>query len=176
VIVITEPHLDVEPSLLAGKARDTLCLTWEERRWTRKRVVTTAGREVALALPTGSLLRPGDVVAVETEWYLEIEGKPEPVLTVTPKDRAEAIRVAFDVGNRHFPLAISGEDLLVPDDTAMEQLLTRLGVVWSRRAAIFAPLGSGHSHEHGKSALDGHTHGGAAPPPGPPPHGYTRHD
>ena len=40
-------------------------------------------------------------------------------------------------------------------------------------AAVFAPLGGGHSHEHGKSALDGHSHpdlggSGAAPPPGPP--------
>lgn len=159
MVVITESHLHVEPSALKGKERDTLCLTWEERRWTRKRIVTTAGREVGLALPTGSLLRPGDIVAVEAEWYLEIEGKPEPVLAVTPRDRDEAIRVAFDVGNRHFPLAVSGDDLLVPDDTAMEQLLTRLNVPFKRSAAVFAPLGGGHSHEHGKSALDGHTHG-----------------
>ena len=173
MVVITEPHVHVDPSALEGKGRDTLCLTWEERRWTRKRIVTTQGREVALALPTGSLLQPGDVVAVESDWYLEVEGKPEPVLAITPRDRNEAIRVAFDVGNRHFPVAISGGDLLVPDDTAMEQLLTRLGVVWKRRAAVFAPLGGGHSHEHGTSALDGHSHpelggSGAAPPPGPP--------
>ncbi len=169
MVVITEPHLHVAASALEGKERDTLCLTWEERRWTRKRIVTTQGREVALALPTGSLLRPGDVVAVEADWYLEVEGKPEPILAITPKDRNEAIRVAFDVGNRHFSVAISGDDLLVPDDTAMEQLLTRLGVVWKRSAAVFSPLGGGHSHEHGTSALDGHTHGhhpdlgGAAP-------------
>jgi urease accessory protein len=165
MVVITEPHVHVDASDLEGKERDTLCLTWEERRWTRKRIVTTLGREVALALPTGSLLRPGDVVAVEAAWYLEVEGKPEPVLAVTPKDRNEAIRVAFDVGNRHFPVAISGDDLLVPDDTAMEQLLTRLGVAWKRAAAVFAPLGAGHSHEHGKSALDGHSHGHALLPP-----------
>src|SRR5713101_727950 len=158
MVVITAPAVPVASAALEGRRLDTLCLTWEERRWTRKRVVTTAGREIGLALPTGSLLRPGDVVAVEPDWYLEIEGKPEPVLTVTPKDRAEAIRIAFDVGNRHFPLAVLGEELLVPDDTAMEQLLTRLGVVWTRRAAVFAPLGGGHSHKHGKSALDGHSH------------------
>ena len=95
----------------------------------------------------------------------------EPVLAVTPRDRNEAIRIAFDVGNRHFPLAIAGDDLLVPDDTAMTQLLTRLGVAWKRSAAVFAPLGADHSHEHGHSPLDGHTHvvggsgGGAAPLP-----------
>jgi urease accessory protein len=158
MVVITERAVPVASATLEGRQRDTLCLTWEERRWTRKRVVTAAGREVGLALPTGSLLRPGDIVAVEADWYLEIEGRPEPVLAVTPRSRDEGIRIAFDVGNRHFPLAIDGDDLLVPDDTAMEQLLTRLGVVWQRRAAIFAPLGGGHTQEHGKSALDGHGH------------------
>ena len=173
MLLITETHVHVDGATLAGKQRDTLCLTWEERRWTRKRATTTGGREVALALPTGSLLHPGDIVAVEADWYLEIEGRPEPVLAVTPRDRNEAIRIAFDVGNRHFPLAIAGDDLLVPDDTAMTQLLTRLGAAWKRSAAVFAPLGAGQSHEHGHSPLDGHTHpelGGsdAAPPPGPP--------
>jgi urease accessory protein len=155
--VITEPARPITSAALEGRQRDTLCLTWEERRWTRKRVVTTAGREVGLALPTGSHLQPGDIVAVESDWYLEIEGKPEPVLAVTPRSTDEAIRMAFDVGNRHFPLAKDGDDLLVPDDTAMEQLLSRLGVVWRRRAAIFAPLG-GTAWEHGRSALDGHSH------------------
>jgi urease accessory protein UreE len=76
---------------------------------------------------------------------------------VTPRSVDEAIRIAFDVGNRHFPLARDGDDLLVPDDTAMEQLLSRLGVAWKRRSAIFAPLG-GKTWEQGRSALDGHSH------------------
>jgi urease accessory protein len=158
VIVITESHLHVAPGALAGRERDTLRLSWEERRWTRKRVLTTGGREVALALPTGSVLRPGDVIAVEGDWYLVVEGRPEPVLAVAPRDRAEAIRVAFDVGNRHFSLALEGDLILVPDDTAMEQLVTRLGVPWERREAVYDPIGGGHRHEPGVSPLDGHDH------------------
>jgi len=147
MLVITESALPVEPAALAGLERDTLSLTWEERRWTRKRVRSTGGREVALALPTGSLLRPGDVLAREAGWYLVVEGRPEPVLAVFPRDRAEAIRIAFEVGNRHFSLALEGEGILVPDDTAMEQLLIRLGVPWKRQEAIYDPLGGApHSH------------------------------
>ena len=158
MVVITEPASRVTSSDLEGRQRETLRLTWEERRWTRRRVVTSSGREVALALPTGSILQPGDVVAVEAHWYLQIEAQPEPVLAVTPRNRDEAIRVAFDVGNRHFPLAIDGADLLVPDDTAMEQLLVRGGLVWRRCTAVFAPLGA-PAPDHGRSALDGHSHG-----------------
>jgi urease accessory protein len=135
VLVITEPSVSGAAAALAGKERDTLRLTWEERRWTRKRVVTTAGRTVALALPTGSVLGDGDVLAVEEDWYLVVEAQPEPVLAALPRNRAEAIRLAFDVGNRHFALALDGPALLVPDDTAMEQLLTRARVPWDRRRA-----------------------------------------
>jgi urease accessory protein len=99
--VITEAPAPVDPESLAGKERDTLHLTWEERRWTRKKVVTTAGREIALALPTGTVLEPGDVLAVEEQWYLVVEPRPEPVLALFPVSYEAAVRIAFDVGNRH---------------------------------------------------------------------------
>ena len=158
MVVITAPATPVASAELEGRRRETLCLTWEERRWTRRRVVTSSGREVGLALPTGSVLQPGDIVALEMDWYLQIVARPEPVLAVTPRNREESIRFAFDVGNRHFALAVDGADLLVPDDTAMEQLLVRLGLVWRRCTAVFAPLGGAQAQDHGRSALDGHSH------------------
>jgi urease accessory protein len=141
--VITEARPGVDAAALAGKARDTLCLAWEERRWTRKRVTTTAGREIALALPTGSVLEPGAVLAVEADWYLTVEARPEPVLAIFPATYEEALRIACDVGNRHFTLATDGDALLVPDDTAMEHLMDRLGVRWERRDVVYSPLGGG---------------------------------
>ena len=137
MVVITA---DVQTADLAGKARDPLRLTWEERRWTRKRVRTEAGRELALALPTGTRLRPGAVIAVGPDWYAAVEAREEPVIAIAPRDGAEAVRVAFDVGNRHFPLAVQGDRLLVPDDSAMEQLARRLDLAWTRCRAVFEPL------------------------------------
>jgi urease accessory protein len=142
--VITEAPGPVAAAALTGRARDTLRLTWEERRWTRKKVVTTAGRDIALALPTGTVLEPGDVLAVEEDWYLAVEARPEPVLALFPESNEAAIQIAFDVGNRHFSLGCDGDTLLVPDDTAMEDLVRRRGVRWERREMVYAPLeGSG---------------------------------
>jgi len=141
--VITDLPRAIEPAALAGKARDTLSLTWEERRWTRKRVTTTGGREVALALPTGSVLEPGAILAVAEDWYLAVEARPEAVLACVPSSHPEALRIAFDVGNRHFTLAVEDGALVVPDDPAMSQLLSRLGVRWERRMSVYAPLGGG---------------------------------
>lgn len=141
--VITEAPRPVPPAALAGKARDTLHLTWEERRWTRKRVTTAGGRELALALPTGTVLDPGAVLLVEDDWYLVVEARPEPLLAIFPASREEALRLAFEVGNRHFTLAFEDGALLVPDDTAMIQLATRAGARWERRQAVYTPLGGG---------------------------------
>jgi urease accessory protein len=122
-------------------------MTAEERRWVRRRVTSKSGREVGLALPTGTIIQPGDILVNESGWYLEVEAAEEQVLAVRPRDRRAALRVAFEVGNHHFPLAIEDEALLVPDDTAMVQLLNRLGERWERRRAVFNPIAKEHRHD-----------------------------
>ncbi len=148
VVVVTHPHVHLHDADLSRLERDALVLTAEERRWGRRRVTTQAGRTLALALPTGSALTPGEILHVGPGWYVVIEAAPEPVLVVTPRSRDEAIRIAFEVGNRHFTLALDGERLLIPDDPAMEQLLGRLDVAFERVQRVFVPVGAGHRHDH----------------------------
>ena len=145
--MITEMAGHVADAALAGLERDTLVLTAEERRWARRRVTTSAGRTLALALPTGSVLVPGAVLYVGADWFVVIECANEACLAVTPASREEALRVAFEVGNRHFNLALDGERLLVPDDPGMDILLTRLGVRYERVRAVFTPIGRAQRHD-----------------------------
>ena len=147
VIVVTGLRGHIDERELAGRERDVVVMTAEERRWGRRRVVTVGGRELGLALPTGSVLTPGEVLHVEDDWYVVVEAAPEPVLVVVPRSREEGLRVAFEVGNRHFTLAVEDERLLVPADPAMEQLLRRLAVPFERARAVFVPLGHGHRHD-----------------------------
>jgi urease accessory protein len=146
-VVVTTTHDPAAAAARPDRERDVLLLTAEERRWGRRRVTTRGGRELALALPTGSVLAPGDVLHVDADWYVVVEAAPEPVLALTPRSAAEGLRVAFEVGNRHFTLALDGARLLVPDDPAMVQLLDRLGVPFEHTRAVFLPLGHGHRHE-----------------------------
>jgi urease accessory protein len=147
VPVVTEVRADVADDALAGLDEDRLALTAEDRRWGRRRVRTREGRELHLALPTGSRLVPGTVLFIGEGWYVRIEAALEPVLAVKPGSAGEAIRIAFEVGNRHFTLAIDGDRLLVPADPAMEQLVERLGVPFERTDAAFEPIGGGHRHD-----------------------------
>jgi hypothetical protein len=55
-------------------------------------------------------------------------------------------------------LAVCGDLLLVPDDSAMEQLLERLGASWERRVMQFEPIGVEHRRDNGASPSEGQTH------------------
>jgi len=149
LLIIERPIPTVQPEELQGKEEDRLVLGWEQRRWLRGRFTTAKGRKIGLALPTGTTLDPDAILCVEPDWYLRVEAAIEPVLEIHPSSREEAVRIAFEVGNRHFPLAMQEDRLLVPDDKAMTRLMDRLGVAWERRQAVFNPMGSAQPHQHG---------------------------
>jgi urease accessory protein UreE len=144
--IVTDRRI-VEAQELLGRERDVLVLTAEERRWGRRRARTAAGRELALALPTGSVLAAGEVLHVDRDWYVVVEAAMEAVLAVEPRSAEEGLRLAFEVGNRHFMLAWDGARALLPDDPAMEQLLKRMDLPFERTRAVFVPLGRGHRHD-----------------------------
>ena len=146
-IIVDALPANISPADLQGKEADSLLLTWEQRRWMRGRFTTTAGREIGVALPTGIQVEPGQTLWIGAEWYLTMEAASEPLLEIYPDDREQAIRIAFEIGNLHFPLAVSDDKLCVPDDSAMVQLLGRIGVRWEKSFAAFRPIGRGSPHE-----------------------------
>jgi urease accessory protein len=137
---------------LRAKEEDKLILTWEQRRWMRGRFTTARGRKIGVALPTGATLAHGTILYVGADWYLKIEAASEPVLEILPADYNEAVKIAFEVGNRHFPLALEESKILVPDDKVMVRLMDRLGAPWERRQAIFDPIGTTQLHQHGSTS------------------------
>lgn len=142
-IIVDALPTGVKPADLQGKETDRLPLTWEQRRWIRGRFTTEKGREIGVALPTGVQIEPGQIMWIGPDWYLIMEAAREPLLAIHAADRQETIRIAFEIGNLHFPLATAGEKLLVPDDPAMSQLLDRIGASWERCCLAFQPIGRG---------------------------------
>jgi urease accessory protein len=133
---------------LLGKEEDKLVLGWEQRRWMRGRFTTERGRKIGVALPTGTMIAPGSILHVGEDWYLKMEAAIEPVLEIVPSDSAEAVKIAFEVGNRHFPLALDENKILLVEDKAMVRLMERLGVPFRRRRAVFDPIGNTQLHQH----------------------------
>jgi urease accessory protein len=134
---------------LQAKQEDKLVLAWEQRRWARGRFTTAKGRKIGIALPTGSALAPGSILWIGPDWYLKIEAATESVIEILPSGYKHAVQIAFEIGNRHFPLALNENRLLVPDDKAMIRLMDRLGAPWERKQAVFDPIGNTQLHPHG---------------------------
>jgi urease accessory protein len=148
-LIIDRLHPSANQDDLRAKEEDKLVLAWEQRRWMRGRFTTERGRKIGIALPTGTTLMPGTILYVGADWYLKIEAAIESVLEIFPSDYNEAVKIAFEVGNRHFPLALEESKILVPDDKVMVRLMERLGAPWERRQAIFDPIGNTQLHQHG---------------------------
>jgi urease accessory protein len=148
-LIIDRLHHSADQDELRAKEEDKLVLTWEQRRWMRGRFTTAQGRKVGVALPTGTALAHGAILYVGADWYLKIEAAIEPVLEIVPSDYSDAVKIAFEVGNRHFPLALEKSKILVPDDKVMVRLMERLGAPWERRQAIFDPISNTQLNPHG---------------------------
>ncbi len=134
------------PAVLAGAEHDVLVMGWEARRQTRQRATTLHGRELALALPTGTVLGDGEVVHIGQGFYVSIEAEREDVLVVPLNDAATAAAVAYELGNRHLPVSLREGFLATPYDRLVEAVLAKSGVTYGRGKEKFEPLRTLHHH------------------------------
>lgn len=127
--------------------RVTLAMTASERVKVRRRVVAPDGVELALALPTGTKLWPGQVLhAAPTKVYV-IEAAPEDVLVIHAGDPKEAAFVGHLMGNLHRDIDLEGDGIVVLYDEPMEERLVRARLRFERARRPF----------HGSAARD-HVH------------------
>src|SRR5271155_2457933 len=68
-------------------------MTSGDRRRVRRRLEALDGTAFTLELPTGTVLKPGQVLHVEDGRAYVIDAAPEDVLVVYPRTLAEAARV-----------------------------------------------------------------------------------
>ena len=137
------------PDVARSYARDTVTLGWEERIETRGRRRTDGGVEFATSLPRGTVLHGGDCFVLDAaQRVAAVVERPEPVLVIQPRTPAEWALRAYQIGNRHQPLMITGEALVCPDVPGMEQLLERYRIPYVRQVRAFTPaiIVADHSH------------------------------
>ena len=166
------------PALL--KRAPTLDLDWDTRQKSRFGATDSAGRELAVLLPRGTVLRGGDVLVVDDGSLVRVQAAPQAVLQVrhcsahgSPFD---LLRAAYHLGNRHVPLELQPDLLQLEPDPVLADMLHRQHLIVSEAQAAFEPEagaygeGAGHSHHHGHGHSHDHDHEGAhahSPAPAP---------
>ncbi len=124
-----------------------LAMTAHDRRRVRRIVDAPDGTALALELPTGTVLNPGQVLHRAGRRAYVVGAADEDVLVAKPRDVAEAARVGHLVGNLHRDIEIDGEEVIALADEALADRLARAGVPFERRRRAFHGRAPGdHSH------------------------------
>ena len=157
----------LSPVLLQRAA--TLELDWDQRQKSRFDAVDSGGRLLNVFLPRGSVVRGGDVLVAEDGSLIAVRAAPQPVLVVrhcpehgTPFD---LLRAAYHLGNRHVPLELQPDRLLLEPDHVLAGMLRQMHLIVSEESSAFepesgayAPAGAAHGHEHGHDHGHDHAH------------------
>jgi urease accessory protein len=132
-----------------GYTRDTLTLTWEQRRHGHGRRTSDSGIEFAISLPGGKILKGGDCMVLEPErTIVAVKETPEPVYVVRPKTPQDWAYYAYHVGNRHQEVMIGETELIFLQNPAVRSLLEQLHAHFEidERPFTAALVNAGHFH------------------------------
>ena len=136
---------------LSPSERDIVRLDWEARQKCRQRLRTEAGREIGLALPTGTRLSPGDVLYQDADVEIVVEGDPEKVFVLRPEKREVFGLICYQIGNLHRAIGFDDGAILVPYEPVLEKQLARLGFTYTVEERVFTGVvqqSQSHAHVH----------------------------
>ena len=141
----------------------TLTLPFEKRQKARQRARLTAGFDIGIHLPRGTVLRGGDRLRAADGTTVVIVAAREPVSTVWCRDLRRLAQVAYHLGNRHVALEIGNGWVRYLADHVLDAMVAQLGLVVVHHDEPFEPESGAygaHGHAHG-TTLDALGHGHA---------------
>ena len=156
-----------EQGRLNSQSLDYVTLQWYEADRRILRTTTRNGLDIAFKLlKEGQRLRHGDVVYLNDQLAIIIDIEPSEVMVLSPQTLPEMARACYEIGNKHTPLFLDGNELLLPYDKPLFEWLAAAGFAPQRdhrrlseqlRANSAQGVG-GHSHSHDHHHHHGHTH------------------
>jgi urease accessory protein len=127
----------------------TLTLPFEQRSKRRLRTRLDDGREVAIAMSHGPVLRSGDRLRTDDGAIVEVRSAHETVSTARCTDALLLARACYHLGNRHVALEIAPEVLRYAHDHVLDDMLRKLGLDVSTESAPFEPEAGAYAEAHG---------------------------
>ena len=135
-----------------GQADATVSLTYDARLLRRKRLTTDAGEHFLVDLPKTTSVNAGEAFLLEDGREVHVRAADEPLMRVT----GDIVRLAWHIGNRHAPCAISSDSLVVQREKVMRTMLEQLGATVTDFDGPFTPEGGAYGH--GRTMGHDHSH------------------
>ncbi len=115
---------------LNGFEIDTLVLEWYELNKRIQRKTTTSGREIALKFTFESVvLKEGDLLYynVDEKVVIAVRVLNTTTIVISPANMLEMATICYEIGNKHMPLFIDNDDILLPYEAPMFKWLEAAG-------------------------------------------------
>lgn len=147
---------------------DIVKLEWHEANRRILRKTSEQGKDIAFRLlQEGQRLTHGAVVYASEDVCISIHIKRCNVIVMSPETMPEMARACYEIGNKHSPLFLDGDELIMPYDKPMFLWLQAAGFCpkQDRRRlthvlrANSAPGMSSHTHHHSHGHEHSHSHG-----------------
>ena len=143
------------------KRATTVELDWDVRQKSRFAATDSAGRELGIFLPRGTLVRGGDVLVAEDGSMVRVIAAPQPVLVITHCTQHgtpfDLTRAAYHLGNRHVPIELQPDHLKIEPDHVLADMLRAMHLIVTEQNLAFEPEGGAYAAGHGGGH---HHHGG----------------
>ena len=139
-----------------NRSIDWLQLQWYEAGKRILRKQTQAGNDIALKfLDKNPALTQGDVLYKDDTIIIAVEILPCEVLVIKPANPFEIASVCYEIGNKHLPLFIDKEELLVPFEMPLFRLLSAQGyIIKQDKRKLLHPLKTTVApHAHSNNSL-----------------------
>jgi urease accessory protein len=143
----------------AAERAGTVTLSYLERHRRRLRLVSDQGEPLLLDLVKAVLLGDGDGLQLDDGGFVEVKAAREALLEIRA-GTAGLPRLAYHLGNRHLPIQLLPDALLIRDDHVIADMVRVLGGEVRAVSLPFTPesgaYAGGHSHSHGFEGEDDH--------------------
>lgn len=154
MIIIEKIEGNVVTCSTANRVTDPLQLEWFE---TGKRILrryTMGGQEVALRfMQEAPALRQGDIVWMDDKKAIVISIVPAAAIVLKPASMSEMAAICYEIGNKHLPLFLEDDEVMVPFEEPLFRWLEAKGYkpVKAYRTLSNMLRSNIIPHEHGSS-------------------------
>jgi urease accessory protein len=137
----------------SGEEVDRVRIDFDRRHRRRIVLATVSGAELLIDLATAHHLREGDGLRLAEGGIVRVVAEPEPLLEIRAPSPDALTRIAWHLGNRHLPVQLLPERILIRADHVIADMVGHLGGTITPRDAPFDPEpgaydSPGHHHDH----------------------------
>lgn len=153
-MIINETLGNISDKSVVGKSIDYLDLEWFESTKRIQRKKTRQGEDVAIKfLREGQRLREGDILFENEEKLIVVNILETEAIVISPDSMLEMGTVCYEIGNKHIPLFIQENKVLLPFEMPMYRWLEVSGFKPEKQTVKLLNLLKSNVEPHGHGSL-----------------------